>query len=531
MSDFIFRTEEMTNEQIQEFYVENTDDIATVQKLSSRNPVLLVGSRGVGKTFLFRVAQSKLLENFSTKKILPVYITFRKASVIQVKRPIQFQSWMLSRICSNIIKELRKTGFDVRRSYGTKLLLGESKDGSESKIEAIATQFESSWRTPEAEIDETAIPSLDDFMDAVEDICLSFDLKRIILFIDEAAHVFYPEQQRQFFTLFRDLRSAYIKCNAAVYPGVTVYGETFEPEQDAEVIYLNRKIEDADYIENMKAIVLKQVSDSSQAKVLSQQGEHFSILAYSAGGNPRHLLKTVARAGKMDSSSVNTIIRTYYRETIWAEHSGLAEKYTGYRDLITWGRDFVEKEVIPSIKAKNDSYLAEEKPTSVYFWIDRNAPQKVKEALRILEYSGIVYEHSKGIRATRDGIGTRYAINVGCLLSAESTPLNIGLNIVRRITIKRMTEFGANYKSYDLLPDIQEVDMTNVLREHLKLDIGYLDLTPWQIDKIRSVSINTIGELLGADESALMKASYIAGKRARSIKNAAYAAVYEFLLG
>ena len=31
MSDFIFRTEEMTNEQIQEFYVENTDDIATVQ--------------------------------------------------------------------------------------------------------------------------------------------------------------------------------------------------------------------------------------------------------------------------------------------------------------------------------------------------------------------------------------------------------------------------------------------------------------------------------------------------------------------
>ena len=160
----------MTNEQIQEFYVENTDDIATVQKLSSRNPVLLVGSRGVGKTFLFRVAQSKLLENFSTKKILPVYITFRKASVIQVKRPIQFQSWMLSRICSNIVKELRKTGFDVRRSYGAKLLLGESKDGFESKIEAIATQFESSWRTPEAEIDETAIPSLDDFMDAVEDI-------------------------------------------------------------------------------------------------------------------------------------------------------------------------------------------------------------------------------------------------------------------------------------------------------------------------------------------------------------------------
>ena len=78
MSDFIFRTEEMTNEQIQEFYVENADDIATVQKLSSRNPVLLVGSRGVGKTFLFRVAQSKLSENFSTKKDFACVYHFQK---------------------------------------------------------------------------------------------------------------------------------------------------------------------------------------------------------------------------------------------------------------------------------------------------------------------------------------------------------------------------------------------------------------------------------------------------------------------
>lgn len=529
MSNFVFRSEELTNTQVQNYYVESAEDKRTVDNLLSRNPVLLIGSRGVGKTFLFRVSEAELARTFSSRRILPVYLTFRKASIIQVETPTQFQSWMLSRICSEIIKEIRKKGFEVERSYGARLLFGELS-ANKTRIEEIAEQFEASWKNAELP-DESALPAFDDFMDAIEDICLSYSLERIVLFIDEAAHVFYPEQQRQFFTLFRDLRSPYIKCNAAVYPGVTVYGDTFEPQQDAIIIHLNRKIEDSNYVETMKAMVLRQVTDSNQAKILSQQGERFTVLAYSAGGNPRHLLRTVSLAGKMDAKGIDNVIRTYYRESIWAEHSNLATKYSGYSNLIEWGRNFIEYEVIPAIKEKNDTYLAGEKPTSVYFWVDRNAPQKVKEALRILEYSGIIYEHSNGIRATRDGIGTRYSLNVGCLLSAESTPLNVGLKIVKKITVKRMTEYGANYKYFDLLPDIQESDMTNILRDHLKCDIECLDLTPWQVEKIRSVSINTVGELLNANEATLMQASYIADKRARSIKNAAYAAVYEYLLG
>ena len=79
-----------------------------------------------------------------------------------------------------------------------------------------------------------------------------------VLFIDEAAHVFLPQQQREFFTLFRDLRSPYIKCNAAVYPGVTVYGETFEPVHDAVTVSLVRNVNDQNYVSIMKQMVLKQ---------------------------------------------------------------------------------------------------------------------------------------------------------------------------------------------------------------------------------------------------------------------------------
>lgn len=51
------------------------------------------------------------------------------------------------------------------------------------------------------------IPNLDGFLNLVQDLCEELNIARVVLFIDEAAHVFLPQQQREFFTLFRDLRS------------------------------------------------------------------------------------------------------------------------------------------------------------------------------------------------------------------------------------------------------------------------------------------------------------------------------------
>lgn len=241
MSDLVFRTEELTNRQIAELYVASDYEQSIIDKLKAPSPVLLIGSRGVGKSFLFKMSEIQMLQEFSERKILPVFLTFRKASLLKTSNPEQFQSWMLSRICSEVLRALKKTGKLSPISGGLSLLAGESSTES-SKIDDIAKAFEESWKTPGELIDVTKIPSLDDFLNTVEDLCGELDISRIVLFIDEAAHVFLPQQQREFFTLFRDLRSPYIKCNAAVYPGVTVYGETFEPIHDAVKVSLVRNI-------------------------------------------------------------------------------------------------------------------------------------------------------------------------------------------------------------------------------------------------------------------------------------------------
>lgn len=81
MNNFVIRTEELEDSQLKELYVETENDNDILNRLKSQSPVLLVGSRGMGKSFLFKISQMQLLENFQKDRIFPVFLTFRSASV------------------------------------------------------------------------------------------------------------------------------------------------------------------------------------------------------------------------------------------------------------------------------------------------------------------------------------------------------------------------------------------------------------------------------------------------------------------
>jgi hypothetical protein len=160
----------------------------------------------------------------------------------------------------------------------------------------------------------------------------------------------------------------------------------------------------------------------------------------------------------------------------------------------------------------------------------------VRHALRLLEYTGIVQKGDDGIRGTRSEIGTRYAVNIGCLLALEATPAATAMDIIRNLSIKRFTEFGANHGAYQRLvesaPDYLEPDMLQILGEQLAKSIDCLDITRYQNEQLKALDLSTIGHVLQATEQDLMNNIYYVGhKRARRIKNAADAAVLEYLSG
>jgi hypothetical protein len=536
-NQFIIRTEDIKPENILELFVATERDRLLISALKSPNPLIIEGSRGTGKSFLLRVCEREQTVSFPTDRILPIYVSFAKSSLLHTSNPQQFQHWMLARICSRILRTLRTSGMLGINSQSLRILAGTnaSPPVEPTTLEQIADAFEESFRTPGIAVDDREVPDVEQFRDAIEDICVELRISRINLLFDEAAHIFRPEQQRQFFTLFRDLRSPYLTCNAAVYPGVTAYGTAFETSHDARIESLHRDITDPGYRNQMREIISKQASSEMQRDI-ERNGENFDALAYAVSGNPRLLLRTLELAPNLKTAEVQTAVKNFYRTTIWAEHSGLAERYGGHSSLIDWGRSFMEETVIPDSIAKNRTWKSEGKAErTCVFWIHRDAPAAAKEALRLLTYTGIINKLDSGVVATRREVGTRYAINVGCLAATEASPIPFITDIRCGLSIKRFTEYGANFKAFTEIAQAigtsVETDTSATISSQLNKPISVLELSDYQKSALDQIGIKTIGEALSSSEAVFQRAHYIGPKRSRKIMNVVTAAVLEYLSG
>lgn len=536
MTELLFRTEDFTQDELANMFVETELDRKVVDALKARAPVVLVGSRGVGKSFLLKVAASELREDFEEDHVLPVYLSFVKSSLLATDDPAKLKAWMMSKIASAIVRSAKKFGLLEKPSAALTLLAGGRTSASvgTTKLESLVDKLESGWKDEHEAFDLSIVPSVEELKEAVSDLCDDLDIARIVVLVDEAAHIFVPEQQRTFFTLFRDLRSPRLNLKAAVYPGVTHYGDAFQPIHDAEFIVLDRDIWGVDYISNMKEMVERQ-AEPRLLKTLRERGENFTILAYAASGNPRLLLKSITKSPALTSTEVNSAIREFYRDQIWSEHSQLASTYAGHRGLVDWGRKFIESTVLALLKLRNDVALSSGGKTALAFWVHRDAPKRAVQALRILQYTGVLKEHALGIKASRGEVGTRYVLNVGCVLAYESNPVQTGLAIVRASDPRRMIEFGGAHEAFHSLnflsSDQESSSVSDALRRRLTRSVRELDLTEWQKDKLEELGLTKIRDVLSASDDKLQQAYYVGPTRARQMKNAAETSVLEYLSG
>lgn len=98
-----------------------------------------------------------------------------------------------------------------------------------------------------------------------------------------------------------------------------------------------------------------------------------------------------------------------------------------------------------------------------------------------------------------------------------------------------MTELGSNHSSYKPLIDeglsLTKANDLSALNVQLAKSIDVLDLSDWQKGKLAELGLRTVGEVLNATEAKLKEALYISDVRARRMRNAAIAAVLEYLSG
>ncbi|MEV8362400.1 P-loop NTPase fold protein [Streptomyces niveus] len=528
-----FRTEDLTLEDVDKYFVETEFDRHTIDALKSKKTVVLQGARGVGKSFLLKVAQKEMNEDFSNSKTLAVYVTFNTTGLLQTSDPERFKHWMLAKVCNRIIREARKKGVLQSKSSVFATLSSDADDDAiASRLETLYKSLEDAWKNDSAPVEADSGIDPEMIKDAVEDLCDQAGASRIVLLIDEAAHVFIPAQQRQFFTVMRDLRSPYLSVKAAVYPGVTYFGDSFQMSHDAELINVSRDILDPGYLTSMREIVIRQAPDLEPT--INRYGAVFDAVAFASSGNPRNLLRTVSDASPLNSNNAQRVLKEYYRDAIWSEHSSLGDRYVGHRAVIDWGREFLQQEVIPLLRKKQRQTGDPDK--RVFLWIHRDAPAAVKEALRLLCYSGILHEAGTGVVATRGLTGARYMLNIGTRVGPEADPVSAA-NWLRgsSISIKRFVEFGANHEAYESIAKLDVEKMDEVRQEFIKsqLDrtVDQLDMTAFARKKLKELGFDTVGKILAASETDLQEAKYVGTVRSRQMMNIATAAVMEYLSG
>ena len=374
--------------------------------------------------------------------------------------------------------------------------------------------------------------------DAIEEICETNELTDISFFFDEAAHVFRPEQQRQFFSLFKDLRSPYITCNAAIYPGVTYFGDSFELIHDCVYKKLERDIRDKDYLDYFREIIFRQADDQLKEKI-EKNGELFATLALSCGGNPRILIRTIQLCTKFNITTVESVIKEFYREKNWSEHTELGEKYKGHKILVDWGRKYLEDNIIPTIESYNKERESKNlNEATIYFWVHKDCPEIVKESIRLLSYTGITRKIDSGVRATRSELGTRYEIKYGCIISLARNPSSFSKTFLPKISLKKFPEYGRNHTAFKSIKDFNltianDASFLESIKKLLIRDINVLALlTHWQKSILRDAGISTIEELHTKTEDELISKIYGVGPvRSRAMKNAANAELLEYLSG
>lgn len=553
--EIIFRTEDLKQREIQDKFVETGKDRENIEYLKKKTPIILSGSRGTGKTMLLKMAEKEMDDKFDEDRILPVFVSFSKAIFVDIDKDIlYFKQWMLSKIMFELRIKLKKHGIGITQPsiFGSLFGCNDETDELTDKLNTFISIMEETWRRKDGDVNEKlqevfgvepdrigVISDVDYFKKLIEELCEYYNIERVVLLFDEACHNFIPIQQREFFTFFRDLRTPYISCKAAVYPGITSYG-TFQAFHDAEIRKVERDISDKDYVSNMREMVRNQLGEDVY-KIFESNGDNFDALIYAASGNPRLMLKSIYTASNelksLNTTNTNNTIKQFYRTNIWNEHTKLGEIYTGYKPLIDWGRAFIEDKVLEETYNKNKKRLKEgDYSQTIFFAINRKAPEIVKKAMKILEYSGIVTLHTEGTKV-RTEILDRYQLNFGIVLAAETkeTPVKRYKEIINHLSIKLYTEYGENSPAYGNVTGIvlngNTEKSSSVLKSILDSKIEKLDLTTFQMETLKDSGFVTIGDVLKGCEDDLQRAYGIGPVRARRIFNIVFNASIEYISG
>ena len=550
-------TEILTESEIEKFFV---NENGYLEELKDNESYLVEGCRGAGKTMLMRYSQITLLEEYESKNMLPIYVTFADSLKLDrlktnnklLKKEL-FIRWTISKALNSLIKlytqELEKE-LNLKTNFQRFFKINNYEKfiedlpqfindleiiSTEDDVEEIKKSYQNIWnRTVDIVY----------FKQFIKEFIERHNIRRVIFYFDEAAHTLFPYQQELFFTIFKKLKSQNIACKASVYPLITNYGNDFQPTQDAKKIIVEKDDESNNILIFFQKFYDKRIEYDSKSELLknSLTNENLKKISYASSGNPRRFLNLIERVRqeeKLTKAKLTQIIREHAHNELWEYHNKLSQGNIELRAYVEIGRKFINEYLIGILQNTNKS---KSKKTRA-FSISTDTNQDFFKMLKTLEYSGII-DSKKQLKIREGDVGNYYTLNLALCFSENIINIeNIGNTELRRCpSLSANSKIIQDYtkKIVDLLSsncskcnvkidnnmkfcpecsnDLRDIE--SVFEKMVKQPINLLkiELIGHRIMEKLQERFKTIKDLMDANESDILKIYLIGPKRLKNIK-------------
>jgi hypothetical protein len=377
-----------------------------------------------------------------------------------------------------------------------------------------------------------------------------------VLLLDDATHAFSSVQQREFFEIFRCLKSRTVSSKAAVIPGITSYSPNFLLGHDTQLVEVWHQPEEDGYLEFMTEVIKRRLPPDLMNSLV-KKGELVDYLALAAFGLPRSFLFMISlllgieeESSKKPSISLAKQAISTHCSIIRLEFQSLSAKLPQYSQFIEMGGK-LENAKVNHLKRYNQSRYAHKK--TVVVGIAEPVEPALSQILALLEYAGIIRPMGvihRGNKLFYRKYALHYAIDI------NENSLSLGHNYALSTLITALTKrdphavtlsrgIGLLGRDFQMLcaldlPPCQNCGTARVYEEAkfcvecgrrlLKFSI-YEELLKGTIDKLplpkkkiealkKQTSIRTVEDIL-LDEENIMQINGIGAFWANRIHNAA----------
>lgn len=330
---FVEQAEYLEDDVFTKWNASHPDEGVILRKLTQGGAKLISGPRGSGKTTLLKKAFHVLISEKDSA--LPIYVNYKRSLSIEPlyksgkNGSYWFHQWIILKIYQGIYETLDRVAFEIELSM------------SRSQARQAAEFLEMS-NSSKVDGDPVSIARLDEDLARVLD---KTGRNRCVLLLDDAAHAFSPDQQRDFFDFFRQIKSQHISPKAAIYPGVTNYSSSFHVGHDAEQIDVLIKPDRDEYLSFMRRIIAARFPENIESTI-TQNTITIDFLCYASFGVPRALLNMIqslisvadddGMTIDLNRASVVKAVKQHYSNTLKL-FTSLTAKLPVYKKFIETG--------------------------------------------------------------------------------------------------------------------------------------------------------------------------------------------------